>query len=227
MVSTYAFSDQAIRLARERRIQLRLLLPESQENTRQWYRRDYLGITSPIVEIDKCSLLVVKSGKIHELRVDQIQCSEKNILVGRDVEEHYAPISLRRVFHVDVMSRPDREQEFIGRLPKDAAFHNATICVKYQQPSLHVRFDGLLADGTQCRNEILPIEGIVFFARVNRQFKRFPIGRRLRYVDADSNDILAQAILSEITIGEEQFYFCLVRYSTADSRYEVGGGFFK
>jgi hypothetical protein len=136
MVSTSEFSKQAIRLAKNQKIPLRLLLPESVENIKFWYSSDYVGIANPIIEIDHSSILVARGDRIYELIADRKKCIEKNVFVPTDELDQYKIISLRRVFDVDIMKHSEREEEFIGKLPKDDLFHNATVGIEYEEPRL-------------------------------------------------------------------------------------------
>jgi hypothetical protein len=227
MVSTTEFSSPAKRLAGHQNIPLRLLLPETEENTRLWYTSDVLGLQNPLIEIDHCSLLIKRGDRIFELAADRGKSSEKNILFPTETPNKYKVISLRRVFDVDVMHNPDNNYELMLKLPKDEMFHKASIAIEYKDPRLFLNFTGSLEDHAEDINEILPISAIVFFVEINRRYIHYPITHRFKYIDAQNNVLLAQAILSEVDVEGSKYYSCLVRHHIDQKDYGIGGGFFR
>lgn len=219
MVSTDQFSQPAIRLASKNNIRLRLLLPETDENIKLWYKPNTIGIESPIVEIDHCSVLAKVDDRILEFKAAESKSLEDNILVPTTDRHKYRVISLSRVFDVDVMRDEKRHEDFLAKIPTDVAFHKAIAAIEYKQPRLYLRY----------KEGIHPIVGIVFFARANRQFVNYPITYRYKYLDAISNECIAQAIVADVYLENQQYYICLVRHNiVGDSRnVGIGGGFFR
>ena len=213
IVSTSDFAEQAIRLAVSQNIRLRLLLPESDENIKPWFKSDILGLNHPLFEIDVCSFNVKKGSKYYILKADRQNSTDQYFLIPTEVKGKYKAMSLNRVFDHEFRRHPDRRQEIIETLPKDDQFHTCIFGIEYEEPSLYVLFNGQLQDGTEVDNEILPIYALAFAVRANNQFKNYPITHRYKYINPADNELLAQAIMSEIILDGRHYYFCLLRHS--------------
>ncbi len=227
MVSTDQFSQPAIRLASKNNIRLRLLLPETDENIKLWYKPNTIGIQSPIVEIDHCSVLAKADDRILEFKADESKSLEDNILVPTTDMHKYRVVSLSRVFDVDVMHNETRQEDFLAKIPMDVEFHKANVAIEYKQPRLYLKAKPPYARGTGNNEGILPIMGIVFFVRANHQFLNFPIAHRYKYLNAISNECIAQAIIAEVYLENQQYYVCLVRHNIVGDNRNIGGAFFR
>lgn len=226
MVSTEQFSQPAINLAIKNDIPLRLLLTETDENIKTWYRPDSIGLSNPIVKIIHCSLLAKMDDKIVEFKADGKKILENNILVPTtDVNTHNV-ISLRRVFDVDVMQNNTRHEEFLSKIPQDATFHKATVAIEYEQPCLYLKANLTERNPTNKTTAILPINGIVFFLDASRQFINTPITHRYKYIDVIKNNCIAQAVVSELNFNNQRYYICLVRHNIIGDNRNIGGAFF-
>ncbi|MDH5695320.1 MAG: restriction endonuclease, partial [Dehalococcoidia bacterium] len=229
MVSTDQFSQPAIQLASKSNIRLRLLLPETDENIKLWYKPNNIGIQSPIVEIDHCSVLAKVDDRILEFKADESKSLEDNILVPTTDMHKYRVISLARVFDVDVMHNETRQEDFLAEIPMDVAFRKATVAIEYEQPRLYLKVQQPYMSGTGNSEGILPIVGIVFSVRANRQFFNLPIAYRYKYLDAIKNESIAQAIIAKVCLENQQYYVSLVRHRiVGDNRnVGIGGAFFR
>ncbi len=227
MVSTGKFSQNAIRLASKKNIRLRLLLPESEENIKVWYEPNTIGVQSPIVEIDHCSVLAGVDNRILEFKTDERKSIENNILVPTTEKNKYRIISLARVFDVDVMGNNKRQKEFLAKIPINTEFHKATLVIQYKRPRLYLKVNPPYITVSGEPKEILPIVGIVFFVRANHQALNFPIAYRYKYVDAINNTCIGQAIIAEDYLDDQEFYICLLRHNIVGDNRNIGGAFFK
>lgn len=227
MVSTDQFSQTAIRLASKSNIRLRLLLPENDESIKVWYKPNTIGIQSPIVEIDHCSVLAKVDDRILEFKSDESKSLENNILVPTTEKHKYRIISLSRVFDVDVMRDDKRQEEFLAKIPMDVEFHKAVVGIQYEQPRLYLKANPPYTTASGKNERILPIVGIVFFVRANRQFLNFPIAHRYKYLDAISDECIAHAIIAEAYLENQQYYICLVRHNIVGDNRNIGGAFFR
>ena len=89
MVSTEPFSKKAIRLAKDQNIALRLLLPETVQNIKQWYIPDSIGVQRPLVQVAEASILVRIGERTLKFKADSERSSENNILVPTRQPHHY------------------------------------------------------------------------------------------------------------------------------------------
>ncbi len=226
MVSTAHFSKFAIRLAKSNNIPLRLLLDETDVKIKAWYKPNTIGMQSPIVEIDHCSILVKINGRILEFKADESKSLGNNILVPTTEKHNYRVISLSRVFDVDVMRNETRQEDFLSKIPIDVAFHKATVAIQYEQPRLYLKAKIHKSD-TGNSEEILPISGIVFFVKANHHFFNVPISHRYKYIDAINQECIAQAIVAEIDLENQRYYICLVRHNIVGDNRNIGGAFFR
>jgi len=227
MVSTEPFSKKAISLAKDQNIDLRVLLPEIEQNTKQWYVPDSIGIQRPLVQVAKASILARIGEKICEFKADSKRSSENNILVPTRQSHHYKVISLARVFDVDVMQDGKHRDELMDKIPEDSAFHRATVGIEYQKPRLYLKVSGLCKSEAGNSADIHPIGAIVFLVNASRQSKDHPISHRYKYVDALADEIIAQIIVSEVEVDKQRWYICLVRHSVGKENYQVGAAFFR
>lgn len=227
MVSTTRFSTPAKRLAKNQDIPLRLLLPESDESIYQWYAPDVLSISSPLIEIDHSCLLLGATDRIIKLDADSKKISKNNILVKTEETNKYSEFSLQRVFDLDIRQNSPKLNELIEHVPRDNIFHSASIGIEYKEPRLYVNYTDILSENAEVKSEILPIMGIVFFVKINRRFQDYPICHKFKYIDAQNNNLLAQAIVSEINSKNLKYYYCLIRHHIDKEFYGIGGGFFR
>lgn len=227
MVSTEQFSQPAIRLAKRNNIPLRLLLPETDENIKAWYRPSTIGLQNPIVKIIRCSILIKVDDKIIEFKADENKVIENNILVPTTEANKYNVISLSRVFDVDVMQDDIKHDEFLAKIPTDGVFYKATVAIEYKQPRLYLKVNSSDTSTTTSIKGIFPIEAIVFFLSANRQFLNSPITHRYKYVDAINSECIAQAILAEVDFNNKRHYICLVRHNIVGDNRNIGGAFFR
>lgn len=227
MVSTERFSQPAINLAKSKNIPLRLLLPETDENIKAWYKPDTIGLQTPLVNIVRCSILIKVEDKIIEFKADDKKSLNNNILVPTHEVNIYNVISLRRVFDVDVMQNNTKQKEFLDKIPIDGSFHKATIAIEYKQARLYLKVNSLDISKRTSIKEISPIQAIVFFLSANRQMINAPITHKYKYVDAIGNNIIAQAILAEVDFNKKRHYICLVRHNIVGDNRNIGGAFFR
>jgi hypothetical protein len=227
MVSTEPFSKEAVRLAKHQNIHLRILLPETEENMKQWYAPDFIGIHKPLVQIAKASILASIGEKTYEFKAEGKTSMENNILVPTGQPHRYEVISLSRVFEVDIMQDLKRHDDLMGRIPEGSGFHRATVAIEYQQPRLFLKVAGLHEPEAGQAGGIYPIGAIVFFVNASRQSAEYPISYRYKYVNALSDEIMAQVIVSEAEVDRQRYYICLVRHSLGEESYQVGGAFFR
>ena len=226
MVSTEKFSRCAIRLASYENILLRLLRPETNQNIKKWYKPDFIGVESPLVEVVKCSVLTRTGDKIQEFQADREKSSESNILVPTTEANRYRVVSLAKVFDVDVMQDRKHRDEFLAKVPTDSAFHEAIVEYQYKDPQLYLKTKEPLPNSAGDSN-IVPIGAIVFFVVVNRQFLSAPITHRYKYLDAVSKEKIAEVIVAETEIEHQRRYVSLVRHSCDGEICQLGGAFFR
>ena len=227
MVSTRRFSPSAIGLASDQNIKLRLLLPETDQNIKKWHRPDSIEVRKPLVEIVECRVVAGIGDRFAQFKADRVKSSEDNILVPTREPHRYRVVSLSRVFDVDVMLDQKRQDEFLAKVPKDNAFHLVVVGVEYEKPRLYLKVKELPSSVGSDRGNIFPIKAIAFVVRANRQFLNAPIAHRYKYLDAVSNQKIAEAIVAEATIEHQRYYICLVRHSWKGETFQLGGGFFR
>lgn len=218
VVSTSGFTRNAIRLASrpEVSIPLRLLHPETEENIRKWYRADFIAAW-PLVQIVQWHVEGTTVGTIQESEVDRVKTSENNILVPTRKPHTYRVLPLPRVFDVEVMEHREYRDKFLPEIPDDGAFHEVSVPVQYEKPRLYWQSGAVF----------LSIERIDFLGRAKRPFPNAPITHRYKYLDAVSNQKIAEAIVAEARIKGQRHYICLVRYSWVGETFQLGGGFFR
>ena len=216
MVSTKKFSPYAIRLAPTQNIALRLLHPETEENIRKWYRADFIGAW-PLVQIVKWHVEGTKVGTIQESEFGRVKTSENNILAPTREPQTYRVVPLSLVFDVDVMQHQERRDEFLAKVPEYGAFQKVSVSVPYEKPRLY----------WQSGADFLSIERIDFLVVTTRPFPNAPITHRYKYLDAVTNQRIAEAIVAEATIEHQRYYICLVRHAWNGETFQLGGGFFQ
>jgi len=218
VVSTIGFTRDAIRLAShsEVNIPLRVLHPETEENIRKWYRADFIGAW-PMVQIVKWHVEGTKVGTIQESEVDRVKTSENNILVPTRKPHTYRVVPLPRVFDVEVMQHQKRRHEFLAKVPEYGAWQEVSVSIPYDKPRLYWQSGALF----------LSIERIDFLVATTRPFPNAPITHRHKYLDAVTNQKIAEAIVAEATIEHQGYYICLARYSWVGETFQLGGGFFR
>ncbi len=225
IVSTKGFTRNAIRLAFKVDIPLRMLLPESNQNIKKWFSPDYIGMESPLVEIAKCSVLARSGDKILEFKADQAKSLENNILVPTENPDKYKVISLSRVFDVDVMRNQKHREDFLANVPMDNKFHKATVSCQYEEPRLYLKVNKTGNDSHEDR--ILPIAAIVFFLLVSRQSVNAPINHRYKYLDAVTEEKIAEVIVADILVDKQPYYISLIRHSCDGESCQIGGASFR
>ncbi len=227
IVSTKGFSANAIRLASDQGICLRLLLPETTESIKRWFKPDFIGISNPTFRIVKCSILVAMGDRIYELKADQDKVLENNILVPTDEPHRYKVISLMRVFNIDVMQKPEGDR-LLASIPIDEIFHEApSVAVEYKDARLYLRVKAP-PTGVSGKNgdPIFAIRGILFFIMINRPSTTAKITNRYKYLDAVSKEKMAELFLANFYIEHKRHYVCLMRYNCDGENCKLGGALF-
>jgi len=225
IVSTKGFTRNAIRLASKVDIPLRMLLPESNQNIKKWFSPDYIGMGSPLVEVAKCSVLARSGDKILEFKADQAKSLENNILIPTENPDRYKVISLSRVFDVDVMRNQKHREDFLANVPMDNEFHKSTVSCQYEEPRLYLKVDKTGNDSNE--DSVLPIAAIVFFVLVSRQSVNAPINRRYKYLDAVTEEKIAEVIVADILADKQPYYVSLIRHSCDGESCQIGGASFR
>ena len=226
MVSTEPFSDTAVRLAKNRNINLRLLLPETEGNSRQWYPPE-LGIRRPLARIVSAVIIAKTGERFLRFDADATKSTEHNILVETQQPGHYEVVSIARVFDVEVMRDAARSAELLGQLPLDLSFHKKAVGIEYQTPHLFLKVNPP-TETDQCkRQQVCPITGMVFAAEVTNRATSHPISYRYRYMDASNNTCIAQTVVSRVNINSRDYYFCLVKHHVDADKWLLGGAFFE
>lgn len=225
IVSTKGFTRNAIRMASEVGIPLRLLLPESKQNIKKWFSPDYIGMQSPLVEIARCSILSRVGNKLQEFESDQAKSLGNNILVPTEDPHRYKIISLSRVFDVDIMRNQKYSEEFLSNVPMDNDFHKATVPYEYEEPRLYLKVEGKSND--ENKFNICPIAAIVFFVLVSQQSLHTPITHRYKYLDAVNEEKIAEVIVAETSAKKRPYYISLIRHSCDGQKCQIGGAFFR
>ena len=227
MVSTERFSGEAIRLAKAKNINLRILLPENDQAIKQWYLPDTLGIHRPIYKIIKTVIMVKDGERYLRLDADATKSLENNILTPTFEPNTYRVISSARVFEVDIMKNPNRSEELLGKLPNDSAFHRLVMGIEYANPRLFVRIN-LPEDSIKKEYPpIFPVTGIVFDAEVSKGVFVYPISYRYKYIDVLNEQMLAQAIISKFVFEETDSYFSLIKHHINPKTFLLNGAFFQ
>jgi len=217
MVSTSSFSGEAIRLAKNQEIKLRLLLPESIDEIKKWFKPDYIGLEQPLTKIIHCSLLTSKGKQVQELKTDNKNLNEKSVLLPTQKPNEFHSIPLTKVFDVDVLQNPDRKEELFERIIPDNEFHEVTLAIEYKNPRLFAYSEG----------EILPIRVIIFKVQVKNHKIFFPIEESYKYLDADSSELLAQATIFVGQLSGQKYYATLIRHKCENSQCLLGGAFYQ
>ena len=120
-----------------------------------------------------------------------------------------------------------RHDELMDKVPEDSAIHKVTVGIEYQQPRLYLKASRLHESVDGKSADIHPIGAIVFLMNVSRQSKDYPISQRFKYVDVLADEVIAQTIVSEVEVGKQRWYVCLVRHSVTKENYQLGGAFFR
>lgn len=227
IVSTKGFSANAIRLASDQGICLRLLVLETAQNIKRWFKPDFIGIDNPMFRIVKCSILVAMGDRIYELKADQDKVLENNIVVPTDEPHSYRVISLTRVFNVDVMQKLESDTLLAG-IPIDGKFYKSPpLTVEYKDARLYLRIKAP-PPGVSGKNgdPIFPIRGIVFFVMINRPPSMAKITNRYQYLDAVSKEKIAELFLASFHVEHKPHYVCLMRYNCDGENCKLGGALF-
>ncbi len=227
MVSTEGFSGQAIRLASNQGIPLRLLLPETEENTKKWFSSDTIDIRRPMVDIAKCSVLAKIGETVTEFQVDGTKTQDDSILVLTQQPHVYKAISLARVFDVDIIGNPAHDAELLAKIPEDGQSHNATVVCQYERPRIYLKVQGLDPAVHGASEGIFPVGAIVFFVTAIRQFIKASVTYRYKYLNAINREGLAEVAMAETELDGRRHYCCLVRHSCDGETCQVGGAFFQ
>lgn len=228
VVSTKGFSETAIRLASKQDISLRLLLPETAQNIKRWFKPDGMPIDRPLFRIVKSSVLVVVGNKTLEFKAGQKKVLENNILVPTDEPGRYKVISLSRVFQFDFMQEPGRGDQLLAKVPRDGMYHKTSpVSIVYEKPRLYLRVKKPIPDAPGKNGApIYPINAIVFFAELSRPSTFAKITKRYKYIDAVSNEKIAELFLASAKIKQKRYYVCLMRYNCDVRGCNLGGAFF-
>lgn len=225
IISTKGFTRNAIRLANKVGIPLRLFLPESERNIKKWFSLDYIGMQSPMVSIVRCSILARVGDQIQKFESDQTRSLESNVLVSTENPGKYKITSLARVFDTHVMQNQIRREEVLSNVPLDNDLHQVFCGIEYEEPRLYL--DVQESGNESDRNNICPITGLVFMIQVNRQLLQAPIVDRYKYLDATSEEMIAEGIVAETLINELPHYISLTRYPCDGGNFRLAGGFFR
>jgi hypothetical protein len=220
IVSTKEFTGNAKRLASKVGISLRLLVPDSNSDSRKWYGGDHIQFESRLVNVEKCSIIAKIKDGFQEFQADRSKSSENNILVLTERPGTYRVVSLSQVFDVEVMRNKEHCDTMFERVPRGNALHKATVAYEYGEQD-HFYF-------MQVRNHgIVPIAAIVFFVYAGNVSIDAPIGYRFRYTDAVSKKIMAEVVCAKLTLQEQLHYITLVRHSCDGQNCQLGGAFFR
>ena len=228
IVSTKGFAPDAIRLASHEGISLRLLAPETAENTKRWFKPDEIRVAGVIYEVEKCSVLVSVDGRIiKEFKFEQDEVLKNKIWVPTGNPHEYDVVSLSRVFDADIIQKPERERELLV-YPADGRFRKVTTIIEYKSPRLYLRLRNVpesIADSNP--DSTFPIVGIVFSAMICRTPTAAKITERYKYLDAVSREKIAELLLARIEVERRPYYVCLVRCNCDNETCQLGGAFFR
>jgi hypothetical protein len=227
MVSTEPFSGTAVRLAKGKNINLRLLLPETEGNIKQWYKPDSIGVHRPLSRIVR-AVIVAKSGeRFGRFDADATKSTENNILVKTQQPGQYKVVSIARVFDVEVMRDSARSAELLRQVPLDLNFHKAVVGIEYQNPHLFLKVIEPKETDQSKREQLCPITGMTFVAEVSKQVTNHPISYRYKYMNALKNTCIAQTVVSRANLTNQESYICLVRHHIDADKWSLGGAFFQ
>lgn len=226
VVSTKGFSPNAILLASRQNIPLRLLLPESKQNIKRWFKPDFFQVEYPAFKIIKCSVLVTKDNKTIEFKGGIKKILENNILVRTNKLHEYNVISISRVFNVDVMQNPERKEKAFANIPADGKYQKATIAIIYESPRLYLKAELPQTDTGKTKNFILPVKSIVFFTLLRRPVTCAKVSYQYKYLDAINNEKIGELIIGSFKIENKTHYICLLRYNCDAETCQLGGAFF-
>jgi hypothetical protein len=227
MVSTEPFSNTAIRLAREKNINLRLILPETEGNIKYWYRPDYLGIHRPLFRIVEAVLFAKVGERFQRFNADADKSIENNILVETQQQSQYKVVSIAQVFEVEVIRDSSKSNKLFKQVPDDLTFHRAVVGIEYQKPHLFISINESRNNDEIKRRQIYPITEIAFVAEVSKQVTNHPISYRYKYMNALNNTCIAQTVVSRVNLTNQDSYICLVRHHIDADKWSLGGAFFQ
>lgn len=224
-VSTNRFTQEAIRLAFNQGIQVRLLHNETERQIKKWFAPDYISGNSPLAEIEECSVWVKMGERIQEFKADRLKASQPNILIPTEVPHKFKVISLTRVFNTDILRNHDYRAQLLSQIPKDNGSHRATTICQYDEPRLFIQAEDLPTNVNEGKGGVFPIVAIVFcFVIRQRQF-RATVDYRYKYLDAINDEVLAEVVIAGFEM-ENQYYISLVRHSCDEANCMIGGAFF-
>ncbi|OGO37702.1 MAG: hypothetical protein A2147_00655 [Chloroflexi bacterium RBG_16_57_8] len=225
MVSTELFSGNARCLAKKKNVRLRVLLPETEEAIKQWYKPDTIGVHRPLSKIVKAVMIAKIGEKSGRFDADAAKANQNNILVETEKPGYYRVVSIAQVFDVEVMMNTARSDELLKKAPDDSGFHNAVVGIEWKHPHL---FLSLNKSHNARHNEppVCPITGMVFDVQVSKQAAEYSICYRYRYLNEEGS-LIAQAIVSRVNSIGRDSHICLVRHHIDSGNRLLGGAFFQ
>jgi hypothetical protein len=183
-------------------------------------KRDHIGFGSRVANVEKCSIIAKMTNGFQEFQADRSKSSENNILIPTETPGTYRVVSLSQVFDVEVMRNKEHCDTIFERVPADNALHKTTVAYKYSEQEhsyfMHVRDRG-----------IVPIAAIVFFVYAGNVSIDAPIAHRFKYIDAVSEQTMAEVVCANLELQEQLYYITLVRHSCDGQNCQLGGAFFR
>jgi hypothetical protein len=226
IVSTKGFAPDAITLATHQGISLRILLPETVQNIKKWFSAGGITINKrPLIRISKY-VVVTKQGEGY--RSVEIMGSNDNhseILAPTGDPNAYRVIPPVAALNAECLKHRDDVSKLFDNIPEDGKFHQvAPITIEF--PNKPLRFRLINVSTTVQDSPLIPIEAIVFFIEASKFTAFAPIEERYRYIDAATNEVMAQAILTKCQVEDKILYTLLARHSCDGVRCKLAGAAF-
>ena len=229
IVSTKGFTRNAKRLAAHERIDLRLLFLDNSPRDQYWFSTNSTILHLKQTRVDRCILRVKIDNDYEDLVSEFPEVSEKLLLVLDNDLSPTLGVPVLAIFEKEVMSREDAENRLFGHIAFDGHFHgNPPITLTFDSPCYFVRVEldrsGIpFADGPR----VVPVHAIRFFVSSRMTVFTSQIKARYDYVDAISEELLAQCVFFEFRIKERSYYQVFVQYGFKDGFCKDGCVFFE
>jgi hypothetical protein len=240
IVSTKGFSKNAIRMASHVGIPLMILLPETEENIKLWFKPEIIHVRFPITKLVRCFIKATNKNKEYDLHyyytrektdnegnlhfeefpdVDMVS-NRWRFLVPIEKSNEYKTITFSKVFEIEYLNKSRYRAELEAKTPADNVFHTNKHSLKFEPGLVYVEYE------SNKESELLNVLSIEFFFLVNLNQKDAPIVERYKYINAVSKEIIADVLLASYEKSLEHYYVCLVRLRNADKSYRLGGAHF-
>jgi hypothetical protein len=225
IVSTFGFTQPAMKLAEHENIELRLFKLDRGPLGQYWFRANSTNLHLKQTRLDRCFLHAKVDDKKDEYKIlvsEVPEVNEKVVLIFNENDVPDFAISIIDIFNQEIRKWKEADHVLFSQIPPDGQFHpiDKPINLVNIPSRIHVKVE----EGSF---GYVPVHGIKF--NVSSKINAFAskLIARYDYTDPIYEKLIAQCILFIFEVGEKNYYQVFVRANFGDNSAKFGCVFFE